>query len=306
MIDVLDIILKILACVSLIAITVVTIDPVSKSHWIFSSKIFIIGSIIIMWMSGLSLIFVDQYISNRDKEAVIEAQRNVLNKQDKIHDLEQNEENERHKKDSIRYIAKMNGIQDSTDIIHDIITDLHNLISTMNGVANMQEKEKMNANIYKLKTATENIHRLSHEFVATFSLLDLKKDSIGETKEIIEYLTKSKYFLDSQIDNPFLAKNIKLHDELLVCMRNINDCLGKENVQMQNYYEIAMPNVLFAKRNYSFWDNLTSKDFRKSDSELIGFSLKAHNYCLETLYPKEIKNIHSSPQSRFYWYDKDK
>jgi len=83
MIDAIDYILKFLAFASLTAVTMLAFDSVKELHPVFKSKKFLHYSILILWISGGLLIFIDGYISTRDKDVITDAQKRVIEEQAK-------------------------------------------------------------------------------------------------------------------------------------------------------------------------------------------------------------------------------
>jgi hypothetical protein len=71
MLDKFDYILKFLAFVSLTIVTMLTFDSVRNLNKLFKSRAFLHYSIFVLWISGVLLIFIDGYISTRDKTAAL-------------------------------------------------------------------------------------------------------------------------------------------------------------------------------------------------------------------------------------------
>jgi len=128
MIDTIDLILKLIAFASLSAVTMVSFESVRNIHRLFKSEKFLHYSLLVMWLSGGSLILMDGYINSKSKSDSITAFKNQIethkrdeNKADSIHKRDEAKADNTHKNDSINAsyrhaLDSINNIQENKSL----------------------------------------------------------------------------------------------------------------------------------------------------------------------------------------------
>jgi hypothetical protein len=123
MLDIIDLILKLLACASLSIVTMIQFESVKKRIKFFRSTEFLHIMLIVMGFTGISAILIDGYINSESQKETTNAQVKInkaleeaneeLKTQNKIREKDKADRDTMHKRDSITSKKQLIALEDS-------------------------------------------------------------------------------------------------------------------------------------------------------------------------------------------------
>lgn len=283
MFDKIDLILKFVAFASLSIVTMVSFDSVKKLHRILGSKKILHYSILVMWISGAALIFLEGYLTSVSKSQAIQAQKNqntaqqkiieaqsetneALAKQGEIHTQDELKSDNGHKNDSTYYTSQNNELRNI----------INKLLYTSNRTLDTTTKTIAEVKKIKIPPVEPYIDLTNDETVKINPYVDFRNDSAIFTITLQNFKDSPArnikfmcIFINPQTNDYYLGGGIGTFNENMTLMKD-----EAITLPFASYLPQKMPNAFYMYVKITYTD---LKDSLQQPFERV-YLRNANNY----------------------------